>query len=108
MVTAERPLHVLETADPPAIIGLGIVRAIDTEAGCFFVTTPLPLSALQAVNLLVKGDITIPEKLQFQTQPFEADYTSDAFSSRALGGTKHVRRAVQHVSSFKSKRPKRA
>ncbi|XP_028781687.1 polynucleotide 5'-hydroxyl-kinase NOL9 [Neltuma alba] len=44
----------------PWCVGLGIVRGIDVFKGVLYVITPVPLSSLQKVNLLLQGHIQIP------------------------------------------------
>eukprot|EP00164_Ancoracysta_twista_P019594 GFYU01034543.1.p1 GENE.GFYU01034543.1~~GFYU01034543.1.p1 ORF type:complete len:489 (-),score=115.43 GFYU01034543.1:153-1412(-) len=47
-------------------VGLGIVRTIDPVARTFYVVTPVPLSDLEQVNVLVKGTMDIPIPLTYQ------------------------------------------
>lgn len=44
---------------------LGIVRAIDPEKKLFYVITPLQQADLQSVNVLMKGAVSLPQKLIF-------------------------------------------
>lgn len=44
-------------------VGLGLVRAVDPDTGRLYVVTPVAETALQGVDLLVKGDLVLPTML---------------------------------------------
>ncbi|KAK9116970.1 hypothetical protein Sjap_015917 [Stephania japonica] len=47
----------------PLCVGLGIVRGIDVSKGLIYVLTPVPLSNLKNVDLLLRGYVQIPTYL---------------------------------------------
>lgn len=49
-----------QATDLPWSVGLGIVRGIDTFKGVLYIITPVPLSILAKVDLLLQGFIQIP------------------------------------------------
>ncbi|MCD7455411.1 hypothetical protein HAX54_028062 [Datura stramonium] len=59
----------------PDCMGLGIVRAIDTFKHVLYVITPVPISSLQKVDLLLQGFIEIPTCL-LQVQGCTSPYMS--------------------------------
>jgi hypothetical protein len=44
-------------------IGLGLIRAIDIEAECFYILTPVSLDILSSVNVLLRGSFECPPAL---------------------------------------------
>uniref|UniRef100_A0A2P2J8C3 Uncharacterized protein n=1 Tax=Rhizophora mucronata TaxID=61149 RepID=A0A2P2J8C3_RHIMU len=64
-----------QSEDLPQSVGLGIVRGIDQLKDLLYVITPIPLSILQKVDLLLQGFIQIPTCL-LQVQGCISPYMS--------------------------------
>ena len=46
-------------------VGLGIIRSIDPSTGHLYIITPVPLERLRLVNLIVRGETSLPPSLLF-------------------------------------------
>lgn len=57
----------------------GVIRAINMDARCFYVVTPLPKEKLAEVNALVKGDIPLPSTV-FKCQQVRIFYSVLSFA----------------------------
>ncbi|KAL6065833.1 Polynucleotide 5'-hydroxyl-kinase grc3, variant 2 [Balamuthia mandrillaris] len=53
-------------------LGLGIVRGIDPDKHLFYVSTPIPLTRLEQVNTLLRGELQVPTFMHAQkvSSPF--------------------------------------
>eukprot|EP01083_Nonionella_stella_P210108 760985_1 len=68
-------------------LGLGLIRAIDTEKKLFYVLTPVPSDQLSSVNLFLRGNIETPLSFMFQACDWRASpyLTSEALAASAIG-----------------------
>eukprot|EP01083_Nonionella_stella_P113916 336296_1 len=68
-------------------LGLGLIRAIDTEKKLFYVLTPIPSDQLTSVNLFLRGNIETPLSFMFQACDWQASpyLTSEALVASAIG-----------------------
>jgi len=93
--TREDGLRVLAEAPCKECLGLGLVRAIDAEAGIIFILTPIPPAVLQRVNLLVKGRMETPTVLLGDDAALVVPYlAADVLSNNKGGGAKHARKNI--------------
>lgn len=53
----------ISSKSPFFCLGFGIVRGIDKVTDKLYILTPVPEETLQNVNLLVKGNITLPPSI---------------------------------------------
>merc|ERR1712154_656679 len=68
-----------ECSEQPSCVGMGIIRSINWEKRLFYLITPVPPKQLNDVNVLIRGSITLPEQLLFDSSTIEAPpYFKDA------------------------------
>jgi hypothetical protein len=72
-----------DSQTPPRCLGLGLIRAIDVVAGCFYILTSVVPAELSSVNLLIKSPtstLDLPATLT-QLLHFTSGSSSSSFSS---------------------------
>ncbi|XP_069142610.1 polynucleotide 5'-hydroxyl-kinase NOL9-like [Argopecten irradians] len=76
-------------------LGYGFVRGVDQERKCLCIVSPVPLSKLRSVNLLMRGNVNLSEDLflkVFQGVVPYVDNTAAATGSSALRQRKRLPR----------------
>ncbi|KAG1693702.1 hypothetical protein DVH05_023103 [Phytophthora capsici] len=104
-----KPREEDETEGPPRIVlqpvhapclGVGIVRALDAERRQLFILSPLPLSVLKRVNLLVRSSMSLDSILLSAQEPAQAPYVvTDVVASDGTGSA-----VMQSRNNLKRKR----
>lgn len=69
-------------------IGYGIIRAIDTDLGVFYINSPLPPLFLKQVTHISKGLIEVPQAIMMQGTVGTCTYMTYDFSSGTVAGGK--------------------
>eukprot|EP00041_Stephanoeca_diplocostata_P020462 m.459672 g.459672 ORF g.459672 m.459672 type:complete len:244 (-) comp21583_c0_seq27:618-1349(-) len=67
-------------------VGYGVVRAIDVTERVLYINSPLPPSVLQAVDVLARGNLDLPQPLLHHGACGTHLYTTEAFSSADVAG----------------------
>ncbi|KAF1788182.1 Polyribonucleotide 5'-hydroxyl-kinase Clp1, P-loop domain [Phytophthora cactorum] len=84
---------------PPRIVR-GIIRAVDAEKRQLFILSPLPLSVLKRINLLVRSSMPLDNILLSAQEPAQAPYVvTDVVSSDGTGSS-----VMQSRNNLKRKR----
>ena len=78
-------------------VGLGVLRAIDTDAAVYYVLTPVPPERLARVNVLAKGSMELPMVLLMQGSIGDGPYMTSHFQSTSASGAgaRSTRRSVK-------------
>ncbi|KAJ8522510.1 hypothetical protein ON010_g17693 [Phytophthora cinnamomi] len=93
------PRIVLQPVHAPCL-GVGIIRAVDAEKRQLFILSPLPLSILRRVNLLVRSSMPLGNIILSAQEPAQAPYVvTDVVSSDGTGSG-----AMQSRNNLKRKR----
>ncbi|CAI5712018.1 unnamed protein product [Peronospora destructor] len=93
------PRIVLQPVHAPCV-GMGIVRALDAKKRQLFILSPLPLSVLKRVNLLVRSSISLDSIMLFAHDPVQAPYVvTDIVPSEGTGSN-----VMQSRNNLKRKR----
>ncbi|GMF34165.1 unnamed protein product [Phytophthora fragariaefolia] len=96
----ERPPRIILQSVHVPCLGVGIIRAVDAEKRQLFVLSPLPLSVLQRVNLLVRSSMPLADIILSAQEPAQAPYVvTDVVSSEGTGSG-----AMQSRNNLKRKR----
>ncbi|CEG44771.1 nuc156 family protein [Plasmopara halstedii] len=79
------PRIVLQPVHAPCL-GVGIIRAVDAEKRLLFLLSPLPLSALKRVNLLVRSSMLLDGIMSSAHQSAQTPYVvTDVVASEGTG-----------------------
>ncbi|KAL3660053.1 hypothetical protein V7S43_014975 [Phytophthora oleae] len=93
------PRIVLQPVHAPCV-GVGIVRALDAERRQLFLLSPLPLSVLKRVNLLVRSSMPLDSIILSAQEPAQAPYVvTDVVASDGTGSA-----VMQSRNNLKRKR----
>lgn len=93
------PRIVLQPVHAPCV-GVGIIRAVDADKRQLFVLSPLPLSVLKRVNLLVRSSMPLGNIILSAQEPAQAPYVvTDVVSSDGTGSA-----VMQSRNNLKRKR----
>ncbi|KAG2955447.1 hypothetical protein PC110_g989 [Phytophthora cactorum] len=93
------PRIVLQPVHAPCL-GVGIIRAVDAEKRQLFILSPLPLSVLKRINLLVRSSMPLDNILLSAQDPAQAPYVvTDVVSSDGTGSS-----VMQSRNNLKRKR----
>ncbi|KAG7402002.1 Polynucleotide 5'-hydroxyl-kinase nol9 [Phytophthora boehmeriae] len=93
------PRTILQPVHPPCL-GVGIIRAVDAEKRLLFILSPLPISVLKRVNLLVRSSIPLTTMLLSASEPVQAPYiVTDVVASDGTGSS-----VMQSRNNLKRKR----
>ncbi|KAG3120742.1 hypothetical protein PI124_g1440 [Phytophthora idaei] len=93
------PRIVLQPVHAPCL-GVGIIRAVDAEKRQLFILSPLPLSVLKRINLLVRSSMPLDNILFSAQEPAQAPYVvTDVVSSDGTGSS-----VMQSRNNLKRKR----
>ncbi|GMF12029.1 unnamed protein product [Phytophthora lilii] len=93
------PRIVLQPVHAPCL-GVGIIQAVDAEKRQLFILTPLPLSVLKRVNLLVRSSMPLGNIMLSAHEPVQAPYVvTDVVSSDGTGSA-----VMQSRNNLKRKR----
>ncbi|KUF97953.1 Growth arrest-specific protein 8 [Phytophthora nicotianae] len=93
------PRIVLQPVHAPCL-GVGIIRAVDAAKRQLFVVSPLPLSILKRINLLVRSSMPLDSILLSAQEPAQAPYVvTDVVASDGTGSA-----VMQSRNNLKRKR----
>ncbi|KAG6964768.1 hypothetical protein JG688_00007556 [Phytophthora aleatoria] len=93
------PRIVLQPVHAPCL-GVGIIRAVDAEKRQLFILSPLPLSVLKRINLLVRSSMPLDNILLSAQEPAQAPYVvTDVVLSDGTGSS-----VMQSRNNLKRKR----
>ncbi|KAE9046248.1 hypothetical protein PR003_g1899 [Phytophthora rubi] len=93
------PRIVLQPVHAPCL-GVGIIRAVDAGKRQLFILSPLPLSVLKRVNLLVRSSMPLGNIILSAHEPVQAPYVvTDVVSSDGTGSA-----VMQSRNNLKRKR----
>ncbi|RLN48501.1 hypothetical protein BBJ29_001771 [Phytophthora kernoviae] len=93
------PRIVLQPVHPPCV-GVGIIRAVDAKKRLLFILSPLPISVLKRVNLLVRSSIPLTTMLLSAHEPAQVPYiVTDVVASDGTGSS-----VMQSRNNLKRKR----
>uniref|UniRef100_H3GHP9 Uncharacterized protein n=1 Tax=Phytophthora ramorum TaxID=164328 RepID=H3GHP9_PHYRM len=93
------PRIVLQPVHAPCV-GVGVIRAVDAEKRRLFVLSPLPLSVLKRVNLLVRSSMPLASIMLSAHEPAQAPYVvTDVVAADGTGSA-----VMQSRNNLKRKR----
>ncbi|TDH73137.1 uncharacterized protein CCR75_008442 [Bremia lactucae] len=93
------PRIVLQPAHAPCL-GIGIIRAVDATKRQLFLLSPLPLSIVKNVNLLIRSSIPLDDIILSAREAAQTPYVvTDVISSNGTGSA-----VMQSRNNFKRKR----
>ncbi|KAG2532460.1 hypothetical protein JM18_001098 [Phytophthora kernoviae] len=93
------PRIVLQPVHPPCV-GVGILRAVDVKKRLLFILSPLPISVLKRVNLLVRSSIPLTTMLLSAHESAQVPYiVTDVVASDGTGSS-----VMQSRNNLKRKR----
>lgn len=97
---AGRPPRILLQPAHAPCVGIGLIRAVDIERRLLFVMSPLSLSVIQRVNLLVRGSLAVESIIVDVEDPVQAPYVvTDVLTAEGTGAA-----AMQSRNNLKRKR----
>ncbi|KAF4146376.1 mRNA cleavage and polyadenylation factor CLP1 P-loop [Phytophthora infestans] len=93
------PRIVLQPVHAPCL-GVGIIRAVDAQQRQLFILSPLPLSVLKRINLLIRSSMPLDSILLSAQEPAQAPYiVTDVVASDGTGSA-----VMQSRNNLKRKR----
>lgn len=93
------PRILLKPAHAPCL-GVGLIRAVDVAQRLFFIVSPLSLSVISRVNLLVRGNFPLASLVVDVVDPVQAPYVvTDVLASEGTGAA-----VMQSRNNLKRKR----
>ncbi|XP_060075438.1 polynucleotide 5'-hydroxyl-kinase NOL9-like [Ylistrum balloti] len=73
-------------------VGYGFVRGIDREKKCLYIVTPVALSKLESVNLLMRGDVNLSEELFLESFTGVVPYVDDTATATGASSLRQRKR----------------
>ncbi|OWF41990.1 polynucleotide 5'-hydroxyl-kinase NOL9-like [Mizuhopecten yessoensis] len=73
-------------------VGYGFVRGIDKEKKCLYIVSPVPLSKLKSVNLLMRGNVNLTEDLFLKAFPGVVPYVDITATTKGSGALRQRKR----------------